>query len=96
MHDQINAQANTILVDSVCGFGAVVCDCQLECGQPGAGAHRAPRVGTGGTLGAGREHCSSAPSLLAESLVLCGSGALAAVLLAIPMVAVLGHYAARF
>jgi predicted permease len=35
-------------------------------------------------------------SLLAEGIVLCGSGAIAAVLLAIPMVSVLGHYAARF
>jgi hypothetical protein len=35
-------------------------------------------------------------SLLAESLVLCGSGAVAAVALAIPMVAVLGRYASRF
>jgi predicted permease len=35
-------------------------------------------------------------SLLAESLVLCGSGVLAALLLAWPMVAVLGRYAARF
>jgi hypothetical protein len=35
-------------------------------------------------------------SLLAESLVLCGSGVLAALLLAWPMVAVLGRYPARF
>ena len=35
-------------------------------------------------------------SLLAESIVLCGSGALAALVLAIPMVTVLGRYAARF
>jgi predicted permease len=35
-------------------------------------------------------------SLLAESLVLCGSGAIAAVLIAVPMVAVLASYAARF
>ena len=35
-------------------------------------------------------------SLLAEGLVLCGSGAVAAILLAIPMVNVLGRYAARF
>jgi FtsX-like permease family len=35
-------------------------------------------------------------SLLAESLVLCGSGVLAALILAWPMVALLGRYAARF
>jgi hypothetical protein len=44
----------------------------------------------------GAKHCSAERSLLAESLVLCGSGALAAVALAIPMVAVLGCYASRF
>jgi len=35
-------------------------------------------------------------SLLAESLILCGSGALASLLVAIPMVKVLGKYAARY
>lgn len=35
-------------------------------------------------------------SLLAEGIVLCGSGALAALILAVPMVAVLGRYASRF
>ena len=35
-------------------------------------------------------------SLLAESLVMCGSGVVAAVALAIPMVSILGKYAARF
>ncbi len=35
-------------------------------------------------------------SLLAEGLVLCGSGGLAGVLIAIPMVTVLAHYALRF
>jgi putative ABC transport system permease protein len=35
-------------------------------------------------------------SLLAEGMVLCGSGTVAAVLLAVPMVKVLGHYAQRF
>ena len=35
-------------------------------------------------------------SLLAEGIVLCGSGAIAAILLAIPMVSILGRYASRF
>jgi predicted permease len=35
-------------------------------------------------------------SLLAESIILCGSGTLAALILAWPMVAILGRYAARF
>ena len=35
-------------------------------------------------------------ALLAESLVLCGSGVLGALILALPMVAILGRHAARF
>src|SRR5262249_5430181 len=50
----------------------------------------ATRVALGATKGAIRR------SLLAEGLVLCGSGALAGVLLAIPMVTVLARYALRF
>ncbi|HEY6293786.1 MAG TPA: ABC transporter permease [Terriglobia bacterium] len=50
----------------------------------------ATRVALGATSAALRR------SLLAEALVLCGSGALAGVLLAIPMVAVLARYALRF
>jgi predicted permease len=50
----------------------------------------ATRVALGATSGAIRR------SLLAEGLVLCGSGALAGVLLAIPMVTVLARYALRF
>jgi len=50
----------------------------------------ATRVALGATKAAIRR------SLLAEGLVLCGSGALAGVLLAVPMVAVLARYALRF
>ncbi|HEV2379822.1 MAG TPA: ADOP family duplicated permease [Terriglobia bacterium] len=50
----------------------------------------ATRVALGATSGAIRR------SLLAEGLVLCGSGALAGVLVAIPMVTVLARYALRF
>src|SRR5262249_39122214 len=50
----------------------------------------AVRAALGATPGALRR------TLLAESLVLCGAGALLAVLIARPMVAVLANYAARF
>jgi predicted permease len=48
------------------------------------------RSALGATSGAFRR------SLLAEGLILCGSGALAGVLIAAPMVSVLGRYAMRF
>ena len=50
----------------------------------------ATRVALGASSGAIRR------SLLAESLVLCGSGAVAGTLVAIPMLGVLGRYALRF
>jgi predicted permease len=55
---------------------------------------REPELAVRSALGASR--ASLRRSLLAESLVLCGSGAIAAVLIAVPMVAVLASYAARF
>ena len=97
MHDQINARANTILMDIVCGLGTAVCDCEFECRQPGAGADGAARIGTGSAPGAGREHPRrSGGRCWRRGWCLCGSGAIAAILLAIPMVSVLGRYAARF
>jgi predicted permease len=55
---------------------------------------REPELAVRSALGASRAVLRR--SLLAESLVLCGSGAIAAVLIAVPMVAVLASYAARF
>ena len=50
----------------------------------------AVRAALGASAGALRR------TLLAESLLLCGAGAILAILVARPMVAVLGRYAARF
>ena len=87
MHDQINARANTILWVLFAAAGLVVCDCEFERGQPGAGADGAPRIGTGGAAGAGREHARrSGGRCWRRGWCLCGSGAIAAILLAIPMV----------
>ena len=47
-------------VGAVCGVGAAVCDCVLECGQSGAGANGSPRIGAGGALGAGSQHGGAA------------------------------------
>ena len=96
MHDQINSRANTILWVLFAAAASAVCDCELECGQPGAGADGAARVGAGGADGAGREHggCSAVaagggPGTVRER---CDRG----VVLAVPMVSELGRYASRF
>ncbi len=53
MHDQINARANTILWVLFAALRAAVCNCVLQCRQPGACPHGSPRIGTGCALGAG-------------------------------------------
>ena len=84
-------------VGAVRRFGAAVCDCQLERGQPGAGAHRAARAGTGHSRWrwARARRCCGAPCWR-RAWCCAAADAMAAVLLAVPMVEVLGHYAQRF
>jgi putative ABC transport system permease protein len=96
MHDQINARAHTILwVLFAASLLLFVIACSNVANLILARAvRREPEMAVCSALGA-----SSAVlrrSLLAEGLVLCGSGAFAGVLIAIPMVAVLARYAARF
>jgi putative ABC transport system permease protein len=96
MHDQINARAHTILwVLFAASLLLFVIACSNVANLILARAvRREPEMAVCSALGA-----SSAVlrrSLLAEGLVLCGSGALAGVLIAIPMAAVLARYAARF
>jgi putative ABC transport system permease protein len=96
MHDQINARADTILwVLFAASLLLFVIACSNVANLILARAvRREPEMAVCSALGA-----SSAVlrrSLLAEGLVLCGSGAFAGVLIAIPMVAVLARYAARF
>jgi predicted permease len=96
MHDQINARANTILWVLFAASGLLfVIACSNVANLVLARTVRreselAVRSALGADTGALRR------SLLAESLVLCGSGVLAALILAWPMVAILGRYAARF
>jgi predicted permease len=96
LRDQINAKASTILW-LLCGASGLlfVIACSNIANLILARTVRreselAVRAALGATSAAIRR------SLLAESLVLCGSGGLAGVLVAIPMVSVLVRYALRF
>lgn len=96
MHDQINSRANTVLwvLFAASGLLFVIASSNVANLVLARTVRREPELAIRAALGA-----SSAVlrrSLLAESLVLCGSGTVAAVLLAVPMVKVLGHYAQRF
>jgi predicted permease len=96
MHDQINERANTILWVL---FGAsallfVIASSNVANLVLARTVRRESELAVRSALGASTRVLRR--SLLAESLVLCGTGAIAAVLLALPMVSVLGRYAARF
>ncbi|HTX77782.1 MAG TPA: ADOP family duplicated permease [Terracidiphilus sp.] len=96
MHDQINARANTILwvLFAASGLLFVIASSNVANLVLARTVRRESELATRSALGASTAVLRR--SLLAESLVLCGSGAIAAILLAVPMVAVLGKYAARF
>ncbi|MBB5056235.1 putative permease [Granulicella aggregans] len=96
MHDQINSRANTVLwvlfAASALLF-AIACSnvANLVLART---VRREPELAVRSALGASTAVLRR--SLLAESLVLCGSGVAAALLLAWPMVQIIGRYAARF
>ena len=96
MHDQINSRARTILWVLFAASGLLfVIACSNVANLILARAVRrepemAIRAALGSTTSAFRR------SLLAEGIVLCGSGALAGIAIAAPMVAVLARYASRF
>ncbi len=96
MHDQINSRANTILwvLFAASGLLFVIASSNVANLVLARTVRREPELAVRSALGAST--AALRRSLLAESLVLCGSGAVAALLLAVPMVAVLGRYAARF
>jgi predicted permease len=96
MHDQINSRANTVLwvLFAAAGLLFVIACSNVANLVLARTVRRESELAVRSALGAGR--AALRRSLLAESLVLCGSGVLAALLLAWPMVAVLGRYAARF
>jgi predicted permease len=96
MHDQINAQANAILwiLFAASGLLFVIASSNVANLVLARTVRRESELAVRLALGASTRVIRR--SLLAESLVLCGSGAIAAILLAIPMVSVLGRYASRF
>jgi putative ABC transport system permease protein len=96
MHEQLNSRANTILwiLFAASGLLFVIASSNVANLVLARTVRREPELAIRSALGANTAVLRR--SLLAESLVLCGSGAVAAVALAIPMVAVLGRYASRF
>jgi putative ABC transport system permease protein len=96
MHDQINSRANTILwiLFAASGLLFVIASSNVANLVLARTVRRESELAVRMALGASTHAVRR--SLLAEALVLCGSGVIAAILLAIPMVEVLGRYAARF
>ena len=96
MHDQINSRANTILwvLFAASGLLFVIACSNVANLVLARTVRRESELAVRSALGATSKALRR--SLLAESLVLCISGVLAALILAAPMVAVLGRYAARF
>jgi predicted permease len=95
MHDQINARANTILwiLFAASGLLFVIASSNVANLVLARTVRREPELAVRSALGASTAVLRR--SLLAESLVLCGSGVVAAIALAVPMVKILGRYASR-
>lgn len=96
IHDQINARANTILwvLFAASGLLFVIACSNVANLVLARTVRRESELAIRSALGAST--AALRRSLLAESLVLCGSGVLAALLIAAPMVSILGRYASRF
>jgi putative ABC transport system permease protein len=96
MHQEINSRANTILwvLFAASGLLFVIASSNVANLVLARTVRRESELAVRSALGAST--AALRRSLLAESLVLCGSGVIAALLLAWPMVMVLGKYAARF
>jgi putative ABC transport system permease protein len=96
MHDQINARANTVLwiLFAASGLLFVIASSNVANLVLARTVRREPELAVRSALGASTAVLRR--SLLAESLVLCGSGVVAAIALAVPMVKILGRYASRF
>ena len=96
MHDQINSKAKTILwvLFAAAGLLFVIACSNVANLVLARTVRREPELAMRSALGATTGVLRR--SLLAESLLLCGIGALAGILIAAPMVAVLARYAARF
>jgi putative ABC transport system permease protein len=96
LHEQINSTANTILwvLFAAAALLFIIASSNVANLVLARSVRRESELAVRSALGASK--AALRRSLLAESLVLCGTGAIAAIALAIPMVAVLGKYAARY
>jgi putative ABC transport system permease protein len=96
LRDQINSQATTILwlLFGASGLLFVIACSNVANLILARTVRRESELAVRAALGA--SVAAIRRSLLAESLVLCGSGGLAGVLVAIPMVTILARYAFRF
>ncbi len=96
MHDQINSRARTILwvLFAASGLLFVIACSNVANLILARTVRREPEMAIRAALGA--TTAAFRRSLLAEGIVLCGSGALLGVAVAAPMVSVLSHYASRF
>ena len=96
MHDQINEKAKTILwvLFAAAGLLFVIACSNVANLILARTVRRESELAVRSALGATR--LALRLSLLADSLVLCVSGALAGLLIAGPMVAILSRYASRF
>ncbi|HEY2393100.1 MAG TPA: ADOP family duplicated permease [Candidatus Angelobacter sp.] len=96
MHDQINSRAQTILwvLFAASGLLFVIACSNVANLILARAVRREPEMAVRAALGA--TTADFRRSLLAEGIVLCGSGALAGVAIAAPMVTVLARYASRF
>jgi putative ABC transport system permease protein len=96
MHEQINSRARTILwvLFAASGLLFVIACSNVANLILARTVRREPELAVRSALGANKAMLRR--SLLAEAVVLCGSGALAGVAIAAPMVAVLSRYAARY
>jgi len=96
MHDQINSRARTILwvLFAASGLLFVIACSNVANLILARAVRREPEMAIRAALGAST--AAFRRSLLAEGIVLCGSGALAGIAIATPMVNVLAKYASRF
>lgn len=96
LHDQINSNARGVLwvLFAAAGLLFVIACSNVANLILARTVRRESELAIRSALGA--TSAALRRSLLAESVVMCGSGALAGVLIAAPMVAVLARYASRF
>jgi predicted permease len=96
LRDEINSRANAILwvLFAASGLLFVIAASNVANLVLARTVRRASELAVRSALGAST--AALRRSLLAESLLLCGSGMAGALLIAAPMVSILGRYAARF